>query len=340
MPSRFLPRAARPPRLPRASQNLAQPVDRAAFTVAEEELPERLDRYLARRMPWRSRAFFQAMIEAGEVRVNGRLARASRQQAPGDQIDVLLTRHQQPYTAPDVSSLDMLYEDDHLLVVNKPPGMVVHPTVVHLYDTLLNAVHARYADAAYLPRPVHRLDKETSGVLVLAKTESARVHLGLQIERRRVVKSYRALVHGVMSPREGDIRLPIGASRHSHIRLKQDVVPHGGLPAHSVYRVDATTPVAAGLLHGASLVQVRLMTGRTHQIRVHLAAVGHPIIADKLYGWERACEIAGISVTMHLLHAWQFACEHPASGAALTFMAPLPAVFAACVRALFGEGVG
>lgn len=307
--------------------------------MADDEVPERLDRYLARRMPWRSRAFFQGMIEAGDVCVNGRPARASRQLAPGDHIDVLLTRHQQPYTAPDVTSLDVLFEDDTLLVINKPPGVVVHPTGIHLYDTLLNAVHARYAHAAYLPRPVHRLDKETSGVLVLAKTESARVHLGLQIERRQVAKTYRALVHGVMTPRAGDIRLPIGASRHSHIRLKQDVVHSGGLPAQSVYSVEATAPVVPGLLHGASLVQVRLVTGRTHQIRVHLAAVGHPIIADKLYGRERQCEVAGVAVTAQLLHAWQFSCVHPVTGEPLTFSAPLPPVFARCVEALFGHGV-
>lgn len=307
--------------------------------MADADVPERLDRYLARRMPWRSRAFFQSMIDAGDVRVNGRPARASRQLAPGDHIEVRLTRHQQPYTAPDVNSLDVLFEDDALLVINKPPGIVVHPTGVHLYDTLLNAVHARYAHATYVPRPVHRLDKETSGVLVLAKTASARVHVGLQIERRQVAKTYRALVHGVMTPRAGDIRLPIGASRHSHIRLKQDVVYSGGLPAQSVYCVEATAPLAPGLLHGASLVQVRLVTGRTHQIRVHLAAVGHPIIADTLYGRERQCEIAGVAVASQLLHAWQFSCAHPVTGELLTFSAPLPGVFARCVEALFGRGV-
>jgi len=307
--------------------------------VADDEVPERLDRYLARRMPWRSRVFFQQMIKAGEVCVNGRPARASRQLAPGDRIEVMLARHQQPYSEPDTSALDILFEDEQLLVINKPPGVVVHPTGVHLYDTLLNAVHARHADADYLPRPVHRLDKETSGVLVLAKTEAARVHVGLQIERRRVAKTYRALVHGVMTPRAGEIRLPIGASRHSHIRLKQDVLHTGGLPALSVYQVEATAPWVAGVVDGVSLVHVRLITGRTHQIRVHLAAVGHPIIADKLYGWERRCDLAGITVTMHLLHAWQFSCEHPASGEIITFTAPLPTTFAACVRTVFGEGV-
>ncbi len=302
-------------------------------------MPERLDRFLARRMPWRSRVFFQEMINAGDVRVNGQPVRASRQLSAGDRILLALARHQQAYHAPDTQMLDVLFEDEQLLVINKPPGIVVHPTGVHLYDTLLNAVHARHAGAAYLPRPVHRLDKDTSGVLVLAKTDAARVHLGLQIERRRVMKTYRALVHGVVAARAGEIRLPLGASRHSHIRLKQDVVHGSGLPAHSIYQVDASAPVVAGMVDGLSLVQVRLITGRTHQIRVHLAAIGHPIVADRLYGRERQCVLAGTPVDRQLLHAWTFACEHPASGARLAFKAPLPPVFAACVRAVFGAAL-
>ncbi|MCX7846671.1 MAG: RluA family pseudouridine synthase [bacterium] len=339
MPNRSSLLPARPARLPRTSANLAQPVDRATFTVAADELPDRLDRYLARRLPWRSRVFFQTMIERGEVLVNAKPARPSRQLSPGDVIELHLARHQQAYVPPNPAALDILFEDDVLLVLNKPPGVVVHPTGVHLYDTLLNAVHARYPHASYLPRPVHRLDKETSGVLVLAKTDAARVHLGLQIEQRRVVKTYRALVHGVMAPREGNIDLPIGDSRYSHIRLKQDVVREGGLPAHSSYYVEASTPFTHDLLHGASLVTVRLITGRTHQIRVHLAAVGHPIIADKLYGRERQCVIADLQITGHLLHAWKFSCQHPTSRELLTFVAPLPPTFAACVQALFGPGI-
>lgn len=280
------------------------------------------------------------MIARGEVLVNARPVRASRQLNPGDVIELTLTRHQQEYTPPDLSLLDILYEDEVLLVLNKPAGVVVHPTGVHLYDTLLNAVHARYAHAAYLPRPVHRLDKETSGVLVLAKTDAARVDLGLQIEHRRVVKAYRALVHGVVAPRSGDIALPLGASRHSHIKLKQAVRYDAGLPARSVYEVEASTPMAPGALDGLSLVNVRLVTGRTHQIRVHLAAIGHPIIADKLYGRERTCEIAGVQIANHLLHAWKFTCVHPLTQESMTFVAPLPGEFARCVEAVFGAGVG
>lgn len=321
------------------TKHFGKPIDSYTFVVPDVAEPLRLDRFLARRMPWRSRTFFQAMVARGEVNVNGRGARASRVILPGDTIVVDISKYQQPFTPPPPTLLDIIFEDDDLLILNKPPGVVVHPTGMHLYDTLLNAIHTRYHDAEYKPRLVHRLDKETSGVLVCVKNEAARSRLARQIEGRHVLKTYCALVHGIPPRRDGEIVLPLGDSRHSHIRLKQGVVRQGGLPARTLYSVAASAPVVPGVRDGVALLNVQLLTGRTHQIRVHLSAIGHPILVDKLYGRETHCCVAGVTVNMHLLHAWEYRFTHPTSGAAMTFRAPLSAAFAACVENCFGPAV-
>ena len=318
-----------------AGKNLAAPINAVSLSVTEADLPVRLDAFLARRMPWRSRSFFCQMIKKGEVRVNGGLARAGRRLEINDLVALDVTSYQQHYSPPADMDISIIYEDDDLLVLNKPPGIVVHPTGIHLYDTLLNVVHAQYSGAAYLPRPVHRLDRETGGVLMCVKNDAARTHVARQIEARRIGKTYRALVHGMISPRAGEIMMPIGTSRHSHIRLKQDVVFDGGLPAHTTYEVIASAPVVQGFLDGLSLLSVRIFTGRTHQIRVHMAALGHPVLADKLYGREDECAVGSVPVVHHLLHAHSFACVHPRTDKPVEFTAPLSPVFAACVQHLW-----
>ncbi len=316
----------------RQGKNLAEPIDSFIFKVSEDDLPARLDHFLARRMPWRSRTFFQGMIARGEVTVNGRPSRPGRYLCVGETVVVDVARYQQKFVSPASIELDILCEDDDLLVLNKAPGIVAHPTGRHLYDTIMNAVHARYAGLDYKPRLVHRLDKETSGVLVLAKSAAARTCLARQIESRLVAKTYRALTHGVFARRTGEIALPLNRSKYSHMRTKQDVVLDGGLPAHSEYNVEATAPYVPGFADGLSLVNVRITTGRTHQIRVHLSATGHPILADKLYGREATCRVGDVYVKTHLLHAWKFACAHPGTGEMVEFVAPLPRVFRECVE--------
>lgn len=319
----------------RPAKHFGKPVEEYVLHVEEADAALRLDQFLVRRMAWRSRTYFQGMVAHGEVQINGRVGRASTPVRLNDVVTIDISRHQQPYLPSNIA-LDILLEDNDLLVLNKPPGIVVHPTGIHLYDTLLNAIHARYHDAAYMPRMVHRLDKDTSGVLVCAKNEQARTRLAQQIEGHQVVKLYRALVHGVPARRAGEITLPLGASRHSHIRIKQDVVQDGGLPAHSVYTVEASAPVVPGIIDGVALVCVRLMTGRTHQIRVHMAAIGHAVLADRLYGRETRCNIGALTITTHLLHAWQYSFAHPTTKAPLTVTAPLPPPFQACVQYCFG----
>lgn len=314
-------------------KDLAKAIEAFDFTVEEEDLPCRVDAFIKRKLPWRSRAFFQKMIDDGLVTLNGQPTRAGRYLLLGEKIHIDISPYQQEHSEAKID-LDVIYEDEALLVLNKKPGTIVHPTGVHLYDTLLNAVHAKYKDLAYRPTLIHRLDKDTSGVLILAKSEKYRTHLACQIEKREVKKVYRTLTHGVFSEREGDIALPIGDNKYSHIRLKQ-MVRADGLPSLSRYTVKASAPNVPGFLDGLSLVDVAIKTGRTHQIRVHMSAIGHPVVADKLYGKEKEANICGVPIETQLLHAMSFICRHPITEQEIEFTAPLPEAFQNAVSALF-----
>ena len=315
-------------------KDLAKPIHSFKFIVTEDDLPSRADKFLAKKMPWRSRTFFQKMIKNGEVAINDRKCRSGRYLCVGETVKIDVSNHQQKFSAPDSISINKIFEDDDILVINKVPGIIVHPTGRHLYNTLMNAVHSEYADADYRPRLIHRLDKDTSGVLVLAKNEFSRSELARQIENRKVKKNYLALTHGVFSYRSGEINLRIGEGSYSHIRLKQEI-SEKGLSAKSIFNVLASSPCVRGFPAGISLVKVRLITGRTHQIRLHLSAIGHPILADKLYGRETDCSIGNIKIETQLLHAWKFGCHHPVTGKEIEFTAPLPPVFSSCVEKMF-----
>jgi len=204
-------------------KDLAKPIHSFKFIVSDDDLPARIDKFLAQKMPWRSRTFFQKMIASKEIIINGKNCRSGRCLCSGDTITVDVSNYQQDFTSPDKISINKIYEDNDILVLNKSPGIIVHPTGRHLYNTLMNAVHSEYSNANYRPRLVHRLDKDTSGVLVLAKNEPARSELARQIENRKVTKNYLALAHGVFSHRSGEINLPIGQDNYSHIRLKQEI---------------------------------------------------------------------------------------------------------------------
>jgi len=167
------------------------------------------------------------MIDSGEVAANGKKCRRGKYLSVGETVTVDVSNYQQEFTPSNSISIDKIYEDDDVLVVNKTPGVIVHPAGRHLYNTLMNTVHSEYAESDYRPRLVHRLDKDTSGVLVLAKNEVARSELARQIENRLVTKNYLALAHGVFSNRAGEIELPIGQGNYSHIRLKQEISEEG-----------------------------------------------------------------------------------------------------------------
>lgn len=287
------------------------------ITLRVDQPVSRLDHFLAQAIPDLSRSQLQKIIRQGRVWFQGQPARASISLSPGDIVTLQLPppvtdRPAQPEPLP----LSLIYEDDALLVINKPAGLVVHPAPGHERGTLVNALLARYPDLATLqstdpdrPGIVHRLDQDTSGLLVVARTASAQQHLQQQFKNRTVQKTYLALVVGHPPTPTGLIDIPLGRDP----RHRQRIAPRvDGKPAQTQYRVQQQ-------FTGYSLLEVDLLTGRTHQIRVHLAWLKCPVVGDTVYG--RAKNRVGLS--RQFLHAWQLAFHHPHTNARLRFEAPL-----------------
>ena len=283
---------------------------------------ERLDRALAALLPEFSRNWLAQLIAQGAVQLDGAPAlKPARRVQAGASLDVELrpTPASRAFT-PQPMPLDVLHEDEHVLVINKPAGLVVHPAPGNWSGTLLNGLLARDARAAELPRAgiVHRLDKDTSGLMVVARSRQAQDALAAAIARRDVRREYLALAHRPWTGGAQDVDAPIG--RDTHMRLRM-AVTQSGRSAHTHFE-----PLASNA-HGC-LLRCLLGTGRTHQIRVHLAHLGHPIVADALYGGAQAA-----GMTRQALHARRLSFAHPASGEALHFDAPPPADLAAALAA-------
>jgi 23S rRNA pseudouridine1911/1915/1917 synthase len=296
------------------------------FQVPREARGERLDRWLAEQLPGMSRAQIQKLIEQGAVTVNGKPpGKAGAKLAGGEPVAVVLPPAQDDLPRPEAIPLEVVFENRNALVINKPAGMVIHPAPGHQGGTLVNALLARYPkldDPEQRARPgiVHRLDRETSGLLVIAKSAKAREYLQQQFRRRSVRKEYLALVQGRPSSAQGVIEGPIG--RDPRNRQKRAVVA-SGRPAESRYTIVEE-------FRGFTLLNVQPLTGRTHQIRVHLAAIGHPVIGDKLYGPRKQ----RLALNRHFLHAWRLTIKLPGLPEARTFEAPLPAELEAVLAAL------
>jgi 23S rRNA pseudouridine1911/1915/1917 synthase len=281
----------------------------------------RLDQALAKLLPEYSRNRLQEWITGRQVTVNGEFATTKQKVWGGEKLEVLPQSHpsEQPHLAEDIS-LDIIYEDDALLVINKPAGLVVHPGSGNWEGTMLNALLHHAPQLAEVPRAgiVHRLDKDTSGLLVVAKTITAQTALVRQLEARSVEREYLALVYGEIT-RSGKVKAPIG--RHPTQRVKMAVV-ESGKPAVTHYQIEKKFP-------GCTLLRCRLETGRTHQIRVHLAHLKHPLVGDRVYvkGAQKcALQLRELLTNFprQALHATRLALEHPVSGEMMEWQAPLP----------------
>ena len=266
--------------------------------------------------PQYSRSRFHRLIKSGAVTVNGNVPRAKDQVRQGDLIQVTEPAPVHLDLQPEDIPLDIVYEDDDVLVVNKPQGMVVHPAPGHPDHTLVNALlyHCPLStiNGTYRPGIVHRIDKDTSGLLMVAKTDRAHRSLAAQLKAKTNIREYTALVHGNIREDHGTINAPLG--RNPKNRKQQAVVP-GGRPAVTHFTV-------VHRYGDYTLIKCQLETGRTHQIRVHMKSIGHPLAGDPLYGPRKT--LAGNG---QFLHAGKLGFTHPVTGKQLIFTAPLPPVF-------------
>lgn len=297
------------------------------FKIGPEHAGLRLDAFLASQIDGWSRARLQKLIENEDVLVNGKPSKPSYKLREGDDLEIELTATSTIEFAPENIPIDIVYEDDSLVVVNKPAGLVVHPASGTPSGTLANALAYHFqqlpgSGAGVRPGIVHRLDRDTSGLLVVAKTEAALENLSDQFRDRTVFKSYIALVHGRVLSDSGKIDQPLGRDPSNRKRM---AVVRGGRNALSLYRVRRAFP-------RFTLLDVELKTGRTHQIRVHLAWLKHPVVGDETYGGGRDNTIqdpqlrARIrNLKRHFLHAEKLAFTHPATKEVVKFESTLPA---------------
>ena len=284
----------------------------------------RVDKYIAEAVPDLSRAAVQRLMDEGRILVNGSAVKPSHRLELGDTISVLIPPPKTTEIVAETIPLDVVYEDSDIIVVNKPAGMVVHPAFGHVGGTLVNAVLAHCPDLSGVggelrPGIVHRLDKDTSGLIVVAKGDTALRNLQAQFKGREVRKVYLALAEGHVTPATGLIDAPIG--RDPKARKKMAVVAKGGREAQTEYQVREN-------YEAHTLVEAHPLTGRTHQIRIHMAFIGHPIAGDPIYGFRKQRARS----PRLFLHAARLGFRLPGSGEWREFQAPLPADLAAVLE--------
>lgn len=301
-----------------------------------DEAGERLDRYLARNLPDLSRSQVQRLIRDGQVAVDEETPKPGTPVSPGMRVIVRIPPSPSDEIVPQPIPLDVVYEDDDLLVVDKPAGMVVHPSHGHSQGTLVNALLARYPNFAVgdsgRPGIVHRLDRDTSGLIVVAKTEQALEHLRRQFKSREVRKTYLALVHGQPPAPEGVIEAPVGRDPRQRQRM---AVIANGRPARTRYKVREE-------LGDYSLLSIAPETGRTHQIRVHLSWLGVPVAGDPVYGHERGARRvkSEMGLERQFLHAWRLSFERPGGEERVSLEVPLPAELQQAIDLLRSRATG
>lgn len=297
------------------------------FQAGEQDVGRRLDLFLSERMPGCSRSALQKMLENGLAAIDGETVSKNRKLRAGESVALFMPEPEEIEARPQDIPLDIVYEDGDLLVVNKPKGMVVHPAAGNPDNTLVNALlfHCQGSlsgiNGKIRPGIVHRIDKDTSGLLIVAKNDTAHRGLAEQIQEHSFLREYEAVVYG--NPREdsGTIRLPIGRSRQD--RKKMAVTYENSKPAVTHYEV-------LERFEGFAHIRCRLETGRTHQIRVHMAHLGHPVAGDEVYGPRKAIR----SLNGQCLHARTISFLHPISGDRLSFTSELPEYFQAFLAKL------
>jgi 23S rRNA pseudouridine1911/1915/1917 synthase len=307
-------------RLYKKNRDLSQRLERVELRVDRPD-EGRFDLFLARHLPWRSRTGVRELIEEGKARLNGEQRKASTKVRAGDRVVVEVVR--EPAEAPPEPEVSVLFEDDWILALDKASGVVVHPVGPHQEGTLLQALHRR-SEGGALPKLIHRIDQYTSGVLLVAKSDSVRAEFSDMLERGEVDKGYDALLLGRMEDDVVEIESPVGPVGDSRILMQVD--PVSGKPART--RVEAVER-----FRHATWARIEIFTGRTHQIRVHCASAGHPLLGDHLYG-------DGVSEPCFLdrfaLHARAVAFRHPKTGDSHRLEAPLSGAFEGSIAALRG----
>ncbi len=291
--------------------------------LVETPTNDRLDRWLAEQLQDFSRSRIQTLLQEGHIRINGEVCTNKKGKLKlGDTVRVIFPKTEPLNLEPEDIPLDILFEDEHLIILNKPAGMVVHPSPGHRSGTL---VHALLHHCEHLPgiggieRPgiVHRLDKDTTGAIVVAKSELALQNLQEQLRQKTARREYLGIVYGIPKTELGTINAPIG--RHASDRKKQAIIPEekGGRQAITHWAIQER-------LGNYTLMHFQLETGRTHQIRVHCQALGNPIVGDQVYGAGRSL---GVNLPGQALHAWRLSLVHPVSGEEVVAIAPLPKTF-------------
>ncbi len=316
-----------------ADRSAGEPVP-MAFCWIRSAPRERLDQHLHELLPLLTRSAIQRMIAQGDITVDGRPVKPAHPPRRSERIEVRFPPPRPAEVHPEALPLAVLYEDADLLVINKPPGLVVHPAAGHEDGTLVNALlhhcQGQLSGIGGVARPgiVHRLDQDTSGCLVVAKNDHAHLDLAQQFHERQIEKIYHALLCGLLEPSAGEIQAAI--ARHPSHRKRMAATNGQGRPAWTSYRV-------LDYLRQSTLVEARLRTGRTHQIRVHFQFLGHPVVGDLLYGQrpnERMTQVTDYRAPRQMLHAYRLAFHHPRTRRLISLAAPWPTDFHRAVQAL------
>lgn len=304
--------------------------EKKKFEVTEEEAGLRVDKYLSEQLPDVSRSYLQKIIKDGQVLADGKVIKANYKVTKGTLLELELPEAVEPEIEAENLPLDIIYEDADVILINKPKGMVVHPSAGHYSGTLVNGLMFHCRDelsginGVLRPGIVHRIDRDTTGVIVVCKNDRAHNVIAEQLKEHSITRRYRAIVCGNIKEEEGTVNAPIG--RHPVDRKKMAIVHRGGKEAITHYRV-------LERFGNYTYIECQLETGRTHQIRVHMTSIGHPLLGDEVYGRTKT----PFKLEGQTLHAMVLGFVHPSTGEYIEFEAPLPEYFAHLLEVLRKE---